>query len=203
MNPIAPILRMVKAALWRRPVADPSVQQAKVAAALDALNAKANRRRSEWEAEAKSLQREYVAAGGSLPAESVSDWLMGPRPTASFSAQRGGGIAARYDTALTTTDNRAHWAMADALAADAQANPMVRYVLRNRARYEVQNNGYARGIGKTIVNDTIGRGPRLHIDDERLDPEVRSDVERKFHAWAKAVKLATKMRVMRQAASVF
>lgn len=167
-------------------------------AAVAALNAKAQQRKIEWDHEGDALQREYIAAGGKLQPGQVSEYLLGKRPTMQY-AERAGSITARYDTALTTEDNREHWAMADALAADAQANPMVRYVLRNRARYEVQNNGYARGIGKTIVNDTIGRGPRLHIDDDRLSPEVRGDIERKFHAWAKTVKLATKLRVMRQA----
>ena len=172
---------------------------AKLKAALESLNARARKRQTEWDAEETALRNEYMAAGGKLPPEKVSSWMLGPRPVAHYGAAAGGRVAARFDTALTTEDNREHWAMADALAADAQANPMVRYVLRNRARYEVQNNGYARGIGKTIVNDTIGRGPRLHIDDDRLTPEVRGDIERKFHAWCKAVKLATKLRVMRQA----
>ena len=160
---------------------------ARLEAAINAMNGRARRRQAEWDAEEAGLRREYEAAGGTLPAHQVSAWMLGPRPVAHFS-DGGGRVAARYDTAMTTDDNREHWAMADALAADAQANPMVRYVLRNRARYEVQNNGYARGIGKTIVNDTIGRGPRLHIDDDRLSPEVRGDLERKFHAWAKAAK---------------
>ena len=184
---------------FKRPKAvNAGASQKKLAAAIEALNSRSRQRQIQWDAEEANLRAEYAAAGGSLPPQQVSQWLLGARPTVSF-GQRAGRIAGRYDTALTTDDNRNHWAMADALAADAQANPMVRYVLRNRARYEVQNNGYARGIGKTIVNDTIGRGPRLHIDDERLSPEVRSDIERKFHGWCKAAKLATKMRTMRQA----
>lgn len=53
-------------------------------------------------------------------------------------------IRARYDAATSTENNRRHWANADALSADAAASPEVRRTLRNRARYEVANNSYAR-----------------------------------------------------------
>ena len=183
---------------WRRMTAmfrghrTPATRE-RLTRAVEQLNSRMNRRQEEWDAEERALQAEYKDAGGMLPPEQVTSWLLGRRPVARFGVA-GDRITARYDTALTTNDNRNHWGMADALAADAQANPMVRYVLRNRSRYEVQNNGYARGIVKTVVNDTVGRGPRLHIDDDRLDAETRSDVERKFHRWAKAMGLAVKLR---------
>jgi capsid protein len=68
-------------------------------------------------------------------------------------------VRAKFDAAQTTPDNRKHWSNADALAADAAANPEVRRTLRNRARYEVANNSYARGIVLTLANDVIGTGP--------------------------------------------
>jgi hypothetical protein len=40
-------------------------------------------------------------------------------------------VHARFDSALTTDDNRRHWMMADGLSADAAANPGVRFILRN------------------------------------------------------------------------
>ena len=46
---------------------------------------------------------------------------------------------------------------------DAAAGPEVRRTLRNRARYEVANNSYARGIVLTLANDVIGTGPRLQM----------------------------------------
>ena len=46
---------------------------------------------------------------------------------------------------------------------DAAASPAVRRTLRNRARYEVANNSYARGIVLTLANDSIGTGPRLQL----------------------------------------
>jgi len=67
-------------------------------------------------------------------------------------------IRARFDSAQTNADNRRHWANADGLSANAAANPEVRRILRNRARYEVANNSYARGIVLTLANDVIGTG---------------------------------------------
>ena len=52
---------------------------------------------------------------------------------------------------------------ADGLSADAANSPEVRRTLRNRARYEVANNSYARGIVLTLANDLIGTGPRLQM----------------------------------------
>jgi len=106
-------------------------------------------------------------------------------------------IAARFDTALTTDDNRQHWAMADGLAADAAANPMIRYVLRNRARYEAANNSYCRGMIDTHATDLIGTGPRLQMNtgDERADEWI----EQEFGRWCRAVKLPEKLRTMDKA----
>jgi hypothetical protein len=42
--------------------------------------------------------------------------------------------------------------MADALSADASMTPEIRRTLRNRARYEVANNSYAKGMALTIAS---------------------------------------------------
>ena len=106
-------------------------------------------------------------------------------------------IRARFDAAQTTKDNAKHWAAAEFLSADAEADPAVRKTLRTRARYEVQNNSYARGIVSTLANDTIGTGPRLQIlfENEALNHEIEHD----FHVWAKRVHLAAKLRTIRMA----
>ena len=106
-------------------------------------------------------------------------------------------IRAKFDSAQTTADNRRHWANADGLSADAAASPEVRRTLRNRARYEVANNSYARGIALTLANDVIGTGPRLQMLTDSA--EASQTVEREFAAWAKAVDLPGKLRTMRQA----
>jgi lambda family phage portal protein len=107
-------------------------------------------------------------------------------------------VSAKFDSAQTTPDNMRHWANADFLSANAAARPDVRRVLRNRARYEVANNSYARGIVLTLANDVIGTGPRLQMllgDGE--DAGVNGIIEREFTAWAKAIDLPGKLRTMR------
>ena len=112
-----------------------------------------------------------------------------------------GGIArwlrARFDAAQTNKDNARHWASADFLSADAEATPEVRKTLRTRARYEVQNNSYARGIVNTLADDVVGTGPRLQMlfPDMRLNAEVEHD----FRSWAKEIHLSAKLRTMRKA----
>jgi capsid protein len=106
-------------------------------------------------------------------------------------------LSGRFDSAQTTPDNRRHWANADGLSADAAASPEVRRTLRNRARYEVANNSYARGIVLTLANDVIGTGPRLQMLTD--GDETNQSIEREFATWAKAVDLPGKLRTMRQA----
>ena len=106
-------------------------------------------------------------------------------------------VRAKFDSAQITADNRRHWANADGLSADVAASPDVRRILRNRARYEVANNSYARGIVLTLANDVIGTGPRLQMLSDA--PEANQTIEREFLAWAKAVDLPGKLRTMRMA----
>ncbi|MCA9221528.1 MAG: phage portal protein, partial [Planctomycetales bacterium] len=97
-------------------------------------------------------------------------------------------VRARYDAAATNSDNRRHWASADSLSADAANSPSVRRVLRDRARYEVANNSYARGIVLTLANDVVGTGPRLQLLTS--DSDANKEIERQFTRWADAVGLA-------------
>lgn len=106
-------------------------------------------------------------------------------------------LRARYDAAATTVDNRRHWANADGLSANAANSPDVRCTLRNRARYEVANNSYARGIVLTLANDVVGTGPRLQMLTS--DAEANRIVEREFAKWSAAVSLPEKLRTMRMA----
>lgn len=106
-------------------------------------------------------------------------------------------VLARYDAAQTTPDNRRHWAAADYLSADAANSAEVRRILRARARYEVANNSYAKGIVSTIAAYTIGTGPRLQVQTE--DGDVNDAVEDRFREWSEEVQLAQKLRTMRMA----
>jgi lambda family phage portal protein len=106
-------------------------------------------------------------------------------------------VRGRFDAAQTTPENRRHWSAADGHSADEEASPDVRKSLRERARYEVANNSYAKGIVLTLANDTIGTGPRLQM--LTADDELNRAVERDFAAWAQAVRLPEKLRTMRMA----
>ena len=115
-------------------------------------------------------------------------------------SEQGRGIRvlrARYDSAVTNDANYRHWANADGLSANAAASPEVRRILRNRARYEVANNSYARGIVLTLANDAIGTGPQLQMLTR--DPETNRRIEREFSNWSAAVRLPEKLRTMRMA----
>ena len=104
-------------------------------------------------------------------------------------------IRGRFDAAQTTHDNARHWAAADYRSADADANEDARKILRVRARYEINNNSYARGIVETLANDCVGTGPRLQMlsSDEKLNRQI----ERDFAIWCDQVRLAEKLRTVR------
>ena len=105
-------------------------------------------------------------------------------------------VSAVFDNAQTTTNNARYWSLADALSADAAARPEVRYQLRIRCRYEVQNNCYARGLVDLIANDTVGNGPRLQMlfEDEELNDRIEYD----FKRWADEVGLTRDLILMRK-----
>jgi len=111
--------------------------------------------------------------------------------------RRGRSVRARYDAAQTNEENRRHWGAADGLSAVSANAPEIRRVLRNRSRYEVANNSYARGIVRTLANDVVGTGPRLQMLTP--NPEVNRRIEQAFAAWAKAVGLAARLRTARMA----
>ncbi len=106
-------------------------------------------------------------------------------------------VEARYDAAVTTEDNRRHWAAADGLSAKTANSATVRRTLRNRARYEIANNSYARGITLTLANDIVGTGPRLQMLTD--DVVANRTIEREFNRWANAIGLAEKLRAMKLA----
>ena len=57
-------------------------------------------------------------------------------------------VRARFDIAEKGDDAR-HWANADHFSMDGALTPMVRRTIRNRARYERNNNSYLAGIAET------------------------------------------------------
>lgn len=116
--------------------------------------------------------------------------------------QRGSGVAgsgrkrysllASYDASRTTTSNERHWNPANWTSADLDASATVRRNLRIRARYEFQNNSYCKGIVSTLVNDIIGTGIRLQVND--CKDQLATQIERDFHGWIEAVGLIEKLK---------
>jgi len=130
----------------------------------------------------------------------VLEWLrqLGSRKTTVGKGPAPGRVLivrGKYDAAQTTHENRRHWANADHLSANAAIGADVRRILRSRARYEVANNSYAKGIVLTLANYVVGTGPRLQMMAD--DPEANRVIEKEFARWAKAVGLAHKLRTMR------
>ena len=110
-------------------------------------------------------------------------------------APRRSVVRAKYDAAAKTPANAKHWAGADGYSPVAALPDAVRKTLRERCRYEVANNSYAKGIVLTLANDLVGTGARLQLSlDER---EVSSRIEAAWSAWANEVRLADKMRLLR------
>jgi len=108
-------------------------------------------------------------------------------------------IGASYDNAATTTDNTRHWAHADNLSARAANSLAVRKKLRERARYEIANNSYARGITLTLAGDTIGTGPRLQLGFDEGETRINAAIESAWRSWSRGINLAEKCRVLRLA----
>jgi lambda family phage portal protein len=102
-------------------------------------------------------------------------------------------LSAKYDAAQSTDENTKHWVNADSLSANAANTPLVRWTLRNRSRYEVANNSYAKGLLSTLAHDLVGTGPRLQLGF--ADSTVSRRIEAAFKQWTRAVGLAEKLRI--------
>lgn len=57
--------------------------------------------------------------------------------------------------------------------------------LRYRCRYELKQNGIAKGIPRIYANSVVGRGPRLSLEGG-IDPEWCKTAEKKFAKWARS-----------------
>lgn len=103
-------------------------------------------------------------------------------------------LAARYDSAQTTSANSAYWSAADGLSARAAHSPAVRKILRERARYEVANNCYAKGMLTTRANYVAGTGPALQVLTD--DRAYNAAIETAFHRYCVAAKVYEKLWTM-------
>ncbi|MGA2324292.1 MAG: phage portal protein [Sedimentisphaerales bacterium] len=90
-------------------------------------------------------------------------------------------IGGGYDAAQTNKYNSEHWLKADGRDADSTILWDLR-TLRNRARYEIRNNPYAKGISETFATYLIGTGPRIQFQSD--NPDLDREMEDAFVAWA-------------------
>lgn len=124
-----------------------------------------------------------------------------------------GFVRGSYDAAQTTNENANHWSWTDSLNANAANSPEVRRVLRERSRYESDNNGYCGGLIEKLANALVGACPRLqlslpasHYDpdfqvDRPTNPSAARTIETLFATWAKRVALGQKLRMLDAAAT--
>lgn len=127
-----------------------------------------------------------------MPRGSIAAVKRGPARTLSDAAPPD-RVRAAYDAAQVSEETSEHWSLTDSLSAVASLPPQIRARIRNRARYEASNNGFARGAINTLANYVIGTGPRLQLS--LGNPELESYLENEFHLWAKRVRLAQKLRL--------
>ena len=85
-----------------------------------------------------------------------------------------------YDAAATTRHNTKHWLPVTAGDADSCIAPSLE-ITRNRARYELANNSYAKGITETFATELVGTGPRIQVKSG--DPDWDRAVEDRFMEW--------------------
>jgi capsid protein len=104
-------------------------------------------------------------------------------------------MQASYDAAETTTWNQDHWRRADALSADEANSPEVRKTLRERSRYEVGNNSFAKGMVRTLALDLVGNGPLCVL--ETGDESWNIAVQQKFWQWMRAIRFRQKLSLLR------
>lgn len=101
-------------------------------------------------------------------------------------------LQGRFAVAQTNSDNARHWAAADHKSADAAYDAGVRKIIRERARLEVENNTYAKGMISTLANDIVGPRPKLQV----LTPNAKLNerIEHMWEKWSKRIKLGQKLR---------
>jgi len=87
-------------------------------------------------------------------------------------AQARRNINAKFDAAQNNPDNAEHWRLTDGLDAASANSLAVRKVIRERARYEKENNGYLGGAVNSMARDVIGRGPRVLFEGGIFDKKA-------------------------------
>ena len=108
-------------------------------------------------------------------------------------------VRAGYDAAQSGIDDD-HWAWADSLNANALNSPEVRKTLREKARYEEQNNCYCGNLIDKLSKDMVGTSPRLQLTIPGATADAIRVIERRFKQWANSINLGEKLRLLDMAA---
>ena len=95
-----------------------------------------------------------------------------------------------FDAAAVGRHQDNHFLYADGSDPD-KTNIQELPILRNRARYEIRNNSYARGITETKADFLIGTGPRLQMKTSNAG--FNRKVEQRFTEWTKVCDMAGKL----------
>lgn len=107
-------------------------------------------------------------------------------------------IRAIYDAAQTTDENYKHWDNADSNGANKANDASTRQTLRDRSRYECENNGYASGLVEGIANDVIGTGPRLQLSIPGVPRSTTRAIATAFDHWSEAADFPEDLRILHQ-----
>ena len=99
-----------------------------------------------------------------------------------------------YEISLDGDVTKYLFNQADLFPADAAARSNIRAMIRKRARFTYQNNGYSKGMVDSKARDTIGRGPRLQFQSN--DKDINSRIERDWNKWSREINLNEKLRVV-------
>ncbi len=110
---------------------------------------------------------ERMAHSATAGRERLSDKLI--------SARRAG-----IDAAVSNTGNANHYADANGQDLGSIVSGNLR-IARERARYEMRNNGYMKGITGSLSDYVVGIGPRLQLLTE--DSGLNGRIEEAFAAW--------------------
>lgn len=120
-------------------------------------------------------------------------------------------VRGSYDAAQTSPENEDYWAWSDALNANAANSVEVRKTLRERARYQRDNDGHMGGLVERISRDLVGTGPRIQLalpatwidpdfgTEMTTPPDAAHRVERLFGQHCRTVGLSRKLRVLHEA----
>ena len=99
-------------------------------------------------------------------------------------------LRAYYDAAATGRHHDNHFLYADNSDADRTISPELS-TLRNRCRYEIRNNSYAKGITESKADFLVGTGPRLQLNTSNAG--FNRKVEQLFMSWTKYCDMAGKL----------